>query len=88
MWRCWIALFFPDSVSPSSAIGSVPLLDDDRVTLLDVDGRDLSDAYGWATARSRVITFADDARPLWRVVGRYARILGETCPKVASRSVV
>ncbi|MFF4362584.1 DUF3987 domain-containing protein [Streptomyces sp. NPDC001604] len=59
-------------------LGSVPLLDDDRVTLPDVDGRDLSDAYGWATARPRVVTLAEDARPLWRVVRRYARILGET----------
>ncbi|MEV7991813.1 hypothetical protein AB0O67_07825 [Streptomyces sp. NPDC086077] len=62
-------------------LGSVPLLDDDRVSLPDVDGRDLSDAYGWATARPRVITLAEDARPLWRVVRRYARILGETLPE-------
>ncbi|WDO08012.1 YfjI family protein [Streptomyces murinus] len=62
-------------------LGSVPLLDDDRVTLPDVDGRELADAYGWATARPRVITLADDARQLWRVVRRYARILGETLPE-------
>ncbi|MFF5858011.1 DUF3987 domain-containing protein [Streptomyces sp. NPDC012751] len=62
-------------------LGSVPLLDDDRVTLPAVDGRDLSDAYGWATARPRVITLAEDARPLWRLVRRYARILGETLPE-------
>ncbi|MFF9769356.1 DUF3987 domain-containing protein [Streptomyces sp. NPDC014636] len=61
-------------------LGSAPMLDDDRVSLPEVDGRDLSDAYGWATARPRVITLAEDARPLWRTVRRYARILGETLP--------
>ncbi len=62
-------------------LGSVPLLDDDRVSLPEVDGRDLADAYGWATARPRVITLAEDARPLWRIVRRYARILGESLPE-------
>lgn len=62
-------------------LGSVPLLDDDRVSLPEVDGRDLADAYGWATARPRVITLAEDARPLWRIVRRYARILGEALPE-------
>ncbi|MGW4886240.1 DUF3987 domain-containing protein [Streptomyces murinus] len=62
-------------------LGSVPMLDDDRVTLPQVDGRELSDAYGWATARPRVITLAEDARSLWRIVRRYARILGETLPE-------
>ncbi|MFF7467973.1 DUF3987 domain-containing protein [Streptomyces sp. NPDC008092] len=62
-------------------LGSVPLLDDDRVSLPDVDGRDLADAYGWATARPRVITLAEDARSLWRIVRRYARILGEALPE-------
>jgi hypothetical protein len=62
-------------------LGSVPMLDDDRVSLPKVDGSDLSDAYGWATARPRVITLAEDARPLWRIVRRYARILGETLPE-------
>ncbi|MEU6376858.1 DUF3987 domain-containing protein [Streptomyces sp. NPDC046909] len=60
---------------------SVPLLDDDRVSLPKVDGRELSDAYGWATARPRVITLGEGARPLWRIVRRYARILGETLPE-------
>ncbi|WP_226535592.1 hypothetical protein [Streptomyces daghestanicus] len=50
------------------------------MSLPDVDGRELADAYGWATAR-RVITLVEDARPLWRVVRRYARILGETLPE-------
>ncbi|MET9532641.1 DUF3987 domain-containing protein [Streptomyces sp. NPDC006649] len=62
-------------------LGAVPMLDDDRVSLPDVDGRELSDAYGWATARPRVITLAEDARPLWRIIRRYARILGETLPE-------
>ncbi|WP_405889656.1 YfjI family protein [Streptomyces sp. NBC_00133] len=62
-------------------LGSVPMLDDDRVSLPDMDGWELSDAYAWATARPRVITLAEDARPLWRIVRRYARILGETLPE-------
>ncbi|MER6527165.1 DUF3987 domain-containing protein [Streptomyces sp. NPDC001508] len=62
-------------------LGSVPLLDDDRVSLPELDGRELADAYGWATARPRVITLAEDARPLWRIVRRYARILGEALPE-------
>ncbi|MER6914643.1 DUF3987 domain-containing protein [Streptomyces sp. NPDC000594] len=62
-------------------LGSVPMLDDDRTSLPTVDGGDLADAYGWATARPRAITLADDARPLWRIVRRYARILGETLPE-------
>ncbi|GAA3068981.1 hypothetical protein GCM10010448_60240 [Streptomyces glomeratus] len=36
-------------------------------------GRDLSDAYGGATVRPRVITLAEDAPPPWRIVRRYAR---------------
>lgn len=62
-------------------LGSVPMLDDDRVSLPDVDGWELSDAYAWVTARPRVITLAEDARPMWRIVRRYARILGETLPE-------
>lgn len=62
-------------------LGSVPMLDDDRMTLPTVDGFELSDAYAWATARPRVITLSEDARPLWRIVRRYARILGETLPE-------
>ncbi|GAA2231907.1 hypothetical protein GCM10010232_18230 [Streptomyces amakusaensis] len=62
-------------------LGSVPMLDDDRISLPTVDGRELSDAYAWATARPRVITLSDDARPLWRIIRRYARILGETLPE-------
>ncbi|MVO87182.1 DUF3987 domain-containing protein [Streptomyces sp. p1417] len=62
-------------------LGTVPMLDDDRVSLPRVDGHELSDAYGWATARPRAITLGEDARPLWRIVRRYARILGETLPE-------
>ncbi|WAL94537.1 DUF3987 domain-containing protein [Streptomyces sp. Je 1-369] len=62
-------------------LGSVPMLDDDRVSLPKVDGSELSDAYRWATARPHVITLSEDARPLWRTVRRYARILGETLPE-------
>lgn len=62
-------------------LGSVPMLDDDRLSLPKVDGSELSDAYGWATARPRVITLSEDARPLWRIVRRYARILGENLPE-------
>lgn len=51
------------------------------MSLPEVDGRELADAYGWAMARPRVITLAEDARPLWRIVRRYARILGETLPR-------
>ncbi|MEU4211194.1 DUF3987 domain-containing protein [Streptomyces sp. NPDC026206] len=62
-------------------LGSVPMLDDDRTSLPTVDGAELSDAYAWATARPRVISLSEDARPLWRIVRRYARILGETLPE-------
>ncbi|GAA2238048.1 hypothetical protein GCM10010430_18840 [Kitasatospora cystarginea] len=62
-------------------LGSVPMLDDDRVSLPEVDSWELTDAYRWATARPRVIVLGEDARPLWRVVRRYARILGEVLPE-------
>lgn len=62
-------------------LGSVLMLGDDRVSLPKVDGRELSDAYARATTRPRVITLAEDARPLWRNVRRYARILGEPLPE-------
>ncbi|MFK0216995.1 hypothetical protein ACIQWN_02270 [Streptomyces vinaceus] len=60
------------------------MLDDDRVSLPEMDGGELSDAYAWATTRPRVITLGEDARPLWRIVRRYARILGETLPEAQS----
>ncbi|WP_236726488.1 hypothetical protein [Streptomyces sp. NBRC 110465] len=40
-----------------------------------------ADACTWATARPRVIALTEDARPLWRIVRSYARILGETLPE-------
>ncbi|MFF4188325.1 hypothetical protein ACFYZ9_34525 [Streptomyces sp. NPDC001691] len=54
------------------------------MSLPKVDGSDLSDAYAWATVRPRVVTLSEDARPLWRIVRRYARILGETLPEAQS----
>lgn len=60
---------------------SVPMLDDDRATLPDVDGWDLTDAYAWATARNRVIRLGEDARPLWKTIRRYARIISENLPE-------
>ncbi|MCC3773659.1 DUF3987 domain-containing protein [Streptomyces sp. UNOB3_S3] len=62
-------------------LGAVPMLDDDDAPLPPVDGDALSDAYAWATARPRQITLAPEARPLWRTVRRYARILSETLPE-------
>ncbi|MEU9102394.1 DUF3987 domain-containing protein [Streptomyces sp. NPDC048361] len=62
-------------------LGSVPMLDDDRVSLPKVDGSELADAYAWATVRPRVLTLSEAARPLWRIVRRYARVLGETLPE-------
>ncbi|MCM2390334.1 DUF3987 domain-containing protein [Streptomyces albipurpureus] len=62
-------------------LGAVPMLDDDRVSLPDVDSWELSDAYAWATARPRMIALGEDARPLWHIIRRYARILGETLPE-------
>lgn len=52
------------------------MLEDDRVSLPEMGGAALADAYGWATARARVITLGEDARLLWRIIRRYARILG------------
>lgn len=62
------------------SLGSVPMLDDD-VSLPDMDDTELSDAYAWATARPREISLSEDARPLWRTVRRYARIIAESLPE-------
>ncbi|MEU7041518.1 DUF3987 domain-containing protein [Streptomyces varsoviensis] len=62
-------------------LASVPMLDDDRISLPKLDSLELSNAYAWATARPRVITLSEGTRPLWRIVRRYARILGETLPE-------
>ncbi|WP_405019053.1 YfjI family protein [Kitasatospora sp. NBC_00070] len=58
---------------------SVPMLDDESAGLPDVDGAALADAYAWAT-RGREIHLSADARPLWRTIRRYARIIAETLP--------
>ncbi|MGW2371366.1 DUF3987 domain-containing protein [Kitasatospora sp. NPDC001683] len=63
------------------ALGSVPMLDDDRATLPEVNGWDLTQAYYWAADGRRVISLGDDARPLWRTVRRYARIIAESLPE-------
>ncbi|WP_059006204.1 DUF3987 domain-containing protein [Streptomyces specialis] len=63
------------------ALGAVPMLDDDAVTLPSIDGAEVSDAYGWATIRPRTLTLSDGARPLWRVVRRYTRIIAESLPE-------
>ncbi|GAA1922208.1 hypothetical protein GCM10009716_33470 [Streptomyces sodiiphilus] len=62
-------------------LGAVPMLDDDRVSLPTINGAELSDAYGWATLRPRTLTLTDDARPLWRIIRRYARIIAESLPE-------
>lgn len=59
---------------------AVPMLDDE-VTMPPVDGGELADAYAWATVRPRVISLSDDARPLWRIIRRYARIIAESLPE-------
>ncbi|MFD7162714.1 YfjI family protein [Streptomyces violascens] len=63
------------------SLGSVPMLDDDALSLPEVDGTELSGAYAWATVRPRVIGMGEDARPLWRIVRRYARIIAESLPE-------
>lgn len=40
-----------------------------------------TEAYGWATACSRVIPLSEDARPLWRIVRRYAASWVRPCPR-------
>ncbi|MEU1312246.1 DUF3987 domain-containing protein [Streptomyces cinnamoneus] len=61
-------------------LASVPMLDDE-VQFPAVEGEILADAYKWATAKPRVITLTQDAKPLWRLIRRYARILSETLPE-------
>ncbi|WP_051698645.1 DUF3987 domain-containing protein [Streptomyces albus] len=59
---------------------AVPMLDDEH-GLPSVDTEALKDAYAWARAKERAISLAEDAMPLWRLVRRYGRILGETLPE-------
>ncbi|MFJ5119000.1 DUF3987 domain-containing protein [Kitasatospora sp. NPDC088548] len=63
------------------SLGSVPMLDDDAVTLPEVDGRDITQAYYWAAGDRHVISLGDDARPLWKTVRRYARVISENLPE-------
>ncbi|MFJ9773855.1 DUF3987 domain-containing protein [Kitasatospora sp. NPDC101157] len=63
------------------ALASVPMLDDDGATLPDVNGWDLTQAYYWAADARRVISLGEDARPLWKTVRRYARIVSENLPE-------
>ncbi|MFJ2778558.1 DUF3987 domain-containing protein [Kitasatospora sp. NPDC087315] len=63
------------------ALGSVPMLDDDGATLPEVDGWDITQAYYWAAGDRHTVSLGDDARPLWKVVRRYARIISENLPE-------
>ncbi|MEU9191871.1 DUF3987 domain-containing protein [Streptomyces hundungensis] len=67
--------FLPVTLSP------VPMLDDDADVwpTLDVDG--LAEAYMWASARPRTLTLGPDAKPLWRLVRRYGRLLNASLPE-------
>ncbi|MEV7781018.1 DUF3987 domain-containing protein [Kitasatospora sp. NPDC088351] len=62
-------------------LGAVPMLDDDEATLPEVNGWDLTQAYYWAAGDSHVISLGEDARPLWKVIRRYARIISENLPE-------
>ncbi|WP_411140336.1 DUF3987 domain-containing protein [Streptomyces sp. x-80] len=62
-------------------LSAVPMLDDDTFTLPALDVDDLAEAYAWATARPRTITLGTNAKPLWRLVRRYGRILNATLPE-------
>lgn len=57
------------------------MLDDDRATLPEMNGWDLTQAYGWAAGQKRVISLGEDARSLWHTVRRYARIIAENLPE-------
>ncbi|MEU3351309.1 DUF3987 domain-containing protein [Streptomyces sp. NPDC037389] len=61
-------------------LAAVPMMDDE-VQFPPVEGEALTEAYKWATAKPRVVTLSEDAKPLWRIVRRYARILSETLPE-------
>lgn len=62
-------------------LGSVPMLDDDRATLPEADGWDITQAYYWAAGNRHVISLGEDTRPLWKVIRRYARIIAESLPE-------
>ncbi|MEU5186981.1 DUF3987 domain-containing protein [Streptomyces klenkii] len=62
-------------------LGSVPMLDDDDISIPPVNGDALFKAYKWATDKPRTIVIAPEAKPLWRLIRRYARILSESLPE-------
>lgn len=59
---------------------AVPMLDDEA-ELPRVDTEALKDAYAWARSKARTVSLGEDARPLWRLVRRYGRVLGENLPE-------
>ncbi|MFJ5120662.1 DUF3987 domain-containing protein [Kitasatospora sp. NPDC088548] len=62
-------------------LGSVPMLDDDGATPPEADGWDITQAYYWAAGDRHVISLGEDARLLWKVIRRYARIISENLPE-------
>ncbi|MBB5123218.1 hypothetical protein AF335_04935 [Streptomyces eurocidicus] len=62
-------------------LNTVPMMDDDDISLPPVDGDALFHAYRWATAERRTISLAPEAKPLWRKIRRYSRILNESLPE-------
>ncbi|MFF1794822.1 hypothetical protein ACFVXQ_11490 [Kitasatospora sp. NPDC058263] len=59
----------------------MPMLDDDGATLPEADGWDITQAYYWAAGDRHTVNLGEDARPLWKVVRRYARIISENLPE-------
>ncbi|WP_367132480.1 MULTISPECIES: DUF3987 domain-containing protein [Streptomyces] len=62
-------------------LNTVPMMDDDDIPFPPVDGDALYHAYKWATAERRTISLAPEAKPLWRKIRRYSRILNESLPE-------
>lgn len=62
-------------------LNTVPMMDDDDIPLPPVNGDALFRAYKWATAERRTITLTPEAKPLWRKIRRYTRILNESLPE-------
>ncbi|MCX4684692.1 YfjI family protein [Kitasatospora purpeofusca] len=62
-------------------LGAVPMLDDDGATLPEVDGWDITQAYYWAAGDRHTVSLGEDARSLWKVIRRYARIISESLPE-------
>ncbi|MBA0051464.1 DUF3987 domain-containing protein [Streptomyces sp. AJS327] len=59
---------------------AVPMLDDEA-ELPTIDTEALEDAYAWARSKARTVSLGEDARPLWRLIRRYGRVLGENLPE-------